>query len=134
MDQMGGNTNIIFYDGDCGFCNRTVKYILENDKTKSLFFASIQSEYTQDLFQENNWEPLKLNTFYLLENGVLHKKSKAALKVASYFSFPLRLLKVFQIIPICIRDQVYDFIAKRRHRILKGYCVMLSDEEKSRFM
>lgn len=131
---MGGNANIVFYDGDCGFCNRTVRYILKNDKTKSLLFASIQSKYTEDLFQENNWEPLKLNTFYLLENGTLFKKSRAALKVARYFSFPQRLLVVYQIIPNCIRDQVYDFIANRRHRISKGYCIVLNEEEESRFM
>ena len=131
---MGGDANIVFYDGECGFCNRAVKYILKNDKSKSLFFASIQSEYSERLFQEKNWEPLKLNTFYLLEDGMLFEKSKAALKVTRYFAFPQRLLTVFRIIPICLRDQVYDFIAIRRHHFSKGYCVVLNEEEKSRFM
>lgn len=125
---------IVFYDGDCGFCNRTVQFVLKNDRSRSIYFAKIQSEFTQNLFKRLNAPKPDLSTFYYLENNVLYKKSRAALKLNRYMTFPYVLGQVFWIVPRFIRDWVYDLIAKRRKRIMNGYCVILSSEEVKRFI
>jgi len=125
---------VVFYDGDCGFCNRSVNFVLKNDTTKSIHFAALQSGFTKRVFEERNWSQPDLSTFYFMENGVLNEKSKAAFKVLRYFPWYLRWLRIFTIVPRSIRDWVYDQVAKRRRKISKGYCVMPTPEERRRFI
>ncbi|HIP31815.1 MAG TPA: DUF393 domain-containing protein [Crocinitomicaceae bacterium] len=125
---------IVFYDGECGFCNRSVAFVLKNDKSESILFASIQSEFSQNLFNEKKWQEPDLSTFYFLENEQLFAKSTAAIKLSKHFSFPQSWLKGMVVVPRFIRDFVYDNVAKRRHRISKGYCFVPSDEQRVRFI
>ncbi|XOV68457.1 MAG: thiol-disulfide oxidoreductase DCC family protein [Fluviicola sp.] len=125
---------IVFYDGDCGFCNRSVNYVMKHDKTKSIHYASLQSEITKKIFVSNGWPEADLSTFYFMENGELFQKSKAAFKVLKYFPWYMQWLHVFRIFPRAFRDWVYDQVAKRRRRISKGYCVMPNAEERKLFL
>ncbi|OFZ56617.1 MAG: hypothetical protein A3D92_10635 [Bacteroidetes bacterium RIFCSPHIGHO2_02_FULL_44_7] len=125
---------VVFYDGDCGFCNHSVAFVLKRDKTKSIYFAPLQSAYCEELFRKNNWTTPDLSTFYFVENGSLFQKSTAALKVARYFSFPYNLLRIAWIVPRFLRDWVYGQIAKRRLRLSKGFCVMPGPTERARFL
>ena len=124
---------IVFYDGECGFCNRSVAFVLKNDKTKTIHFASIQSGFSKELFLKNNWKSPDLSTFYFLENGQLFDKSTAAIKVSKYFSFPYSILRAMIVVPKVFRDFVYNFIAKRRHKISKGFCVLPLNQDQNRF-
>lgn len=126
--------NIVFYDGDCGFCNRSVNYVLKHDKTKSIHYAALQAEITKDIFLKNVWPEADLSTFYLMQNGVLYQKSKAAFKVLKFFPWYMQWLHIFRIVPIGIRDWVYDQVAKRRRKISKGYCVMPNEREMKLFL
>lgn len=125
---------IVFYDGDCGFCNRSVNYVLKYDKSKSIHYASLQSEITKQIFLKHNWPEADLSTFYFMQDGKLYQKSKAAFKVIRYFPWYMQWIQIFRIVPIGIRDRVYDLIAKRRRRISKGYCVMPAPEERELFL
>ncbi|MBL4861993.1 MAG: DUF393 domain-containing protein [Crocinitomicaceae bacterium] len=128
------NDLIVFYDGDCGFCNRTVAFVLKYDKTKRIQFAAIQTEFTQALFKAKNLPSPDLSTFYFLENENVYQKSTAALRLAKHLKFPRSFLRFFWIVPRFIRDGVYDFIAKRRQRLSNGYCVIPSKEDRERFL
>lgn len=125
---------IVFYDGECGFCNRTVNFILKNDKSKEIYFAPIQSDFTQDFFKENGFENPDLSTFYFYNDYKIYSKSEGAMRLVKYFKFPQRLLTIGWIIPRCIADRGYDFIAKRRRKLAKGYCVNPLPEQKERFI
>ena len=132
--MVNSNDLIVFYDGECGFCNRTVAFVLRHDKSKRIRFASIQSDFTVNLFEQKRFKTPDLSTFYFLENGVLYKKSTAALRLLKYFLFPLSLLRAFWIIPRFIRDGIYNSIAKRRKGLSKGYCVVPRKEDVHRFL
>ena len=125
---------IVFYDGDCGFCNRSVAFILKKDRTKRIEFAAIQSEFTKSLFRDNGWPQPDLSTFYFYEKGNKFEKSTGALKMAKYLKFPSVLLTFFWIVPRFIRDAVYDSIAKHRRNLSRDFCVMPSIEERKRFI
>lgn len=125
--------HIVLFDGECGFCNRSVAYIFAHEKELSIVFAPIQSDYTKELFKANNWETANLNTFYFIENGRKFEKSTAAMKVFRRLKRPYSWLIIFRIIPRFIRDIGYNFIAKRRTRLAKPYCFLPSDEQKKRF-
>jgi len=127
------STKIVFYDGDCGFCNRAVSYVLKRDTSNSLEFSSLQSSHAKKFFEQHNFEKPDLSTFYFYENGSLYERSTAALKVIKYFSWYHQWMRLGWICPRFVRDGVYDFIAKRRRKISKGYCDMPSEEEMKRF-
>ncbi|MFT5778666.1 MAG: putative DCC family thiol-disulfide oxidoreductase YuxK [Crocinitomicaceae bacterium] len=125
---------IVLYDGECGFCNRSVSFILKREKSDVLHFSALQSSFTEALFKEKNWELPDLNTFYFIEDGVKYERSTAALRVTKYLKAPSSWLRVFKIIPRAFRDWCYNFLAKRRQRISKGFCVVPSAEQRARFM
>lgn len=131
---MDSSKQIVFYDGDCGFCNRSVAYVLKHDRSKSIQFAALQSAFTKNLFEKNEWDAPDLSTFYFLEDDKLYQKSTAALRVARRFSFPRSLMRLGWIVPRVIRDWFYDGIAKRRRRLSKNFCMMPSQEDKLRFI
>lgn len=125
---------IVLYDGDCGFCNRSVAFVLKYQKSPKIHFAAIQSDFTKELFEAKGWEQPDLNTFYFIENGKKFERSTAGLKVINYLKLPVSILKFLWIVPRFVRDWGYDQIAKRRQRISKGFCVMPSPEERKQFI
>lgn len=125
---------IVFYDGDCGFCNRSVNFILKYDASKEILFAPIQSAYAQDFFIEKGFEQPDLSTFYFYVNDKMYLKSAGAKRLTKYLKFPQRLLAIGWIVPRFIADVGYDFIAKRRQKLSKGYCIVPTVEEKKRFI
>lgn len=126
--------SIVFYDGECGFCQSTVQIILSNDTSSLIHFASIQSSFTTSFFQSINKPIPDLSTFYFYHNGQLYSKSNAALNVARLLKFPFPLLFIFKIVPKFIRDFSYDLIAKNRLKLASNSCRIPTVEEKSRFI
>jgi predicted DCC family thiol-disulfide oxidoreductase YuxK len=125
---------IIFYDGDCGFCNKSVQFVLQKGKNTSIQFSAIQSEFAQAFFTEQNLPKADLSTFYFWDEQNMYSKSTGAIRVLKYIRFPYNLGQIAWLIPYFMRDFFYDQIAKRRHRLAAGFCVLPSMEERKRFL
>jgi predicted DCC family thiol-disulfide oxidoreductase YuxK len=125
---------IIFYDGDCGFCNQSVQIVLKFQKDQSIYFSAIQSSFSNEFFENHKWEKPDLSTVYFYENGKFYEKSDAGLRITKNLKFPISLLQYFWVVPQFVRDKIYDFIAKRRHRLSKGFCVLPDKNERFRFL
>ena len=46
--------NIIFYDGDCGLCNRFVKFVLRFEKSSLFYFSPLSSELAKSELHEQS--------------------------------------------------------------------------------
>lgn len=125
---------IVFYDGDCGFCNRSVQFVLENSKDKEILFAALQSSGANSFLRAMLGKSPDLSTFYYYDGKELHQKSTAAMKLAKTFRFPHSALRLLILVPRFMRDFVYDKIAAKRHRLMKGFCVLPSEEDRRRFV
>lgn len=128
------NKPIVFYDGDCGFCNRSVQFILNNETNDAIHFAPLQSEFAQSFFTSKGLPTPDMSTFYFWNKNVMHSKSSGALRVTNYLKFPFTLLKIGFIFPRFLRDWVYDFIAKRRHQLAAGFCALPTEAQRKRFI
>lgn len=126
--------SIVFYDGDCGFCNHVVRLVLKFEKKPEIYFCALQSDFANGFFLANHGQVPSLETFYFFTDYQLYSQSNGALALVRKLKFPFPLLQFFRIIPVCQRDQLYRFIAKRRHRISKGYCLVPNDQQKARFL
>ena len=56
---------IVFYDGECGFCNHWVQWILEKDTKDKFLFSSLQSEFGQKFLNDRNLPNEIFDTLYL---------------------------------------------------------------------
>jgi predicted DCC family thiol-disulfide oxidoreductase YuxK len=127
---------IVLFDGVCNLCNGAVQLIIKYEKNKSMYFASLQSEFAKTLLSENNIDSIDMSTVIFYENHKLYYKSSAALRIAGQLKFPFFLLSAFRIIPSFASDMIYSFIAKNRYRWFgkKESCMIPSPELKARFL
>ena len=127
------NRTILFYDGECGFCSRTVRFILKNERSNELYFSSLQDDFAILFLAEFGIKSVSSNTLYLFENGKLYNKSRAAMKLIPYLKRPFGLLKMLYICPRFFRDFVYNRIAANRKVFFKDVCELIS-LDKNRFL
>jgi len=125
---------IIFYDGDCGFCNKTVQFVLNKERNPEIRFCALQSDFSRAFFKEQGIAEIDLSTFYFWDTQKLNNRSTAALKVLNYLRFPYTIGKIVWICPRFIRDGIYKFIAKRRMRLAPAFCAIPTPEQTVRFL
>jgi len=124
--------NIVFYDGDCGFCNASVQFILKKRK-ENFFFSPLQSDFASECLNEEGIT-INLETIFFKRKGKTYDRSSAALRICAGLKGGYPLLQFFYIVPKFIRDWVYTLVAKRRHKIKTGYCVLPTKEEQQFFI
>jgi predicted DCC family thiol-disulfide oxidoreductase YuxK len=132
MSENAVHNPIVFYDGDCGFCNSSVQFIL-NKRKKAFYFLPLQSERAKELLNQFGVE-IKLDTIYYLNNQKLYTRSSAALQICKGLKGGYPLLFGFYVIPKFLRDPFYNFIAARRHKLRQGYCMIPKPEEQHFFL
>jgi predicted DCC family thiol-disulfide oxidoreductase YuxK len=128
------NVPVVFYDGDCGFCNRSVQFILNHERGPNLYFCALQSERAKRFFDEHHFPQPDLSTVYFWNAGTLYERSTAGLNVTRFLKAPYSWLRVFLVVPRFIRDGVYRAIAKRRHRLASQQCALPTPEQRKRFL
>ena len=128
------NPIIVFYDGQCGLCNRLVNLLLGLDHKKRLKFSPLQGQTAKTKIPKELSEDL--NTMAFLINGKLYTKSDAALEVLKTIGGVLSLFYICKLIPRFIRDAVYDFISKNRIRWFGRFesCRVPTKEERDQFL
>lgn len=132
---------VLLYDGSCGFCNGSVQLVLRHDPRGALRFAPLQGEFGAAARARHPamasadsviWlEPATAST---PERALI--RSDAALRVIRYLGGIWSLLLVGYLVPRPIRDALYDFIARHRHRIPLGAdrCDLPTAAERARFI
>ncbi len=127
---------IILFDGVCNFCNGAVNFIIRQDKKGVFKFASLQSNKGQELAEKYGLPKTNFDSFILIENGKVYKRSTAGLKLYNKLPWYWKWTQVFWIIPKFLRDAVYDFVAKNRYKWFgkKETCMIPTPEVRSRFL
>ena len=130
---------VLLYDGLCGFCDRTVQFVLARDPGGRMRFAPLQGEYARQILKEHA-SLRDIDSLILVEAGVdVHSplvRSDAILAIAGYLGWPWRAAGVFRIVPRPLRDWAYDVFARQRYRLLGRYdaCPLPSAEVRARFI
>lgn len=129
--------SILFYDGDCALCNKSVQFVIDHEKESAnpILFSSLQSDYAKQILEKHNYNFNQLSTLVLLVDDKILYKSTAALELGSFLKAPYKWLKILKIVPRFIRDGVYNFVAKNRKKIIKStFCYLPSPKLKNRFI
>lgn len=128
--------DIVFFDGVCNLCNRSVQTILKYDRKNRFRFASLQGETAGEMLSAYLKDHPESDSILLMTGNTIFSKSTAVLRIARYLAFPLNLSFTFIIIPVFIRDAVYKWIAANRYRWFgkRAECWLPSDEYKLKFL
>lgn len=136
MTNLAQQHPVILFDGVCNFCNSSVQFVIKRDPKQQFRFASLQSEFGQQVLSQHQLPQNDFNSFILLQEGNIYTKSTAALKVAKQLSGLWPMLYGFIIIPPFIRNAVYSFIAQNRYRWFgkREACMLPSPQQRNLFL
>ena len=121
---------VLLFDDDCLVCNRSIQFLLERDGG-AFMFAPLQGDYGQQIVQQYNLQ--QVDSVILVEDGKVYTESTAVLR-AIRFVPKWRILSLLRIVPRSIRDIVYKYIAANRHKVPLKQCMLLTPEQRTRFL
>lgn len=130
------NKDIILFDGICNLCNNAINFVIKRDSINRFVFASLQSKSGKQLIKKYQIDVLKIDSIILIEKNTAYTKSTAALKISKSLSRLWPVLYIFKIIPVFIRDWIYDYVAKNRYDWYgkKDSCMIPTSAIKAKFL
>lgn len=117
-------TDRVLYDGTCGLCHRSVRFLIAEDPTGTSFVYAPQEGGGATVIVET-------------ADGRTLTKSDAVIHLTHRLGGLWRVLGfVFALVPRVVRDIGYDFVARVRYRIFgrtKDACPLMPPDLRSRF-
>lgn len=132
--------HLIFYDGECGFCDHWVQCFLSWDKTGQLMFAPLQGETARKLLVDLPEEYRGKDTLILIENFQSDNRryyimGKAVLRLFWLLGgWRAWLLGWVSFLPSVLYDWVYRLVARNRHFLSAPVCQLPDPKRKGRFL
>ena len=114
---------IVFYDGHCGLCQRSITFLAKMDRRKELVFAPLNGETYQLFFKGSS----NLSTVVFYNQEKISVKSEAVIEVCRSLGGIKKLAVLLRIFPLKFRDMIYDLIADQRNKVS---CVILPKDER----
>lgn len=120
-----GTTDTLQYDGSCGLCHRSVRFVLAEDRSGNAF----------------RFEPLpdgdKTSAIVQTSDGRTLLRSDAVIHILQRLGGYWRVFGIaFGVLPRAIRNAMYDGVARVRYRIFgrtKDACPIVPPDLRSRF-
>jgi predicted DCC family thiol-disulfide oxidoreductase YuxK len=130
---------LVFYDGHCGLCHRSVRFILAEDRTGEAFrFAPLDSDTFRTAFSESARATLPDSLIVQTTDGTILTRSSAVLHVLQRLGGLWWMLdNIAQLIPLTLRDRIYDGIARIRYQLFQApaeSCPIVPANLRMRFM
>lgn len=126
---------ILFYDGECGLCARSVQWCLARERAAVLRFAPLQGSTYAALALAG--KPAQQETVVLFDEGRVWVRGDAVLRVLEHCGGGWRLLALGgRLVPRCVRDAAYRFVARRRRSWFGAAdrCRLPAPSESARFL
>jgi predicted DCC family thiol-disulfide oxidoreductase YuxK len=131
---------VLLYDGACGLCVGSVRFVLRRDRRGTLRFASFDGGFGRSVLERHH-DLRGLDTVVWYEPAGkgrperLLTRSSAVLRVLRYLGGPWRLGLVAHAVPRGVRDALYRLLARHRRRLFPAEaCLLPSPEHRHRFL
>lgn len=132
---------VLLYDGDCGFCDGTVQFVLRHDRAGTMRFAPLQGELAREVVARHP-ELSQIDSLVLLERDAvsggdrISVRSEATLRVATYLGGLWWAAVLLRVVPRSLRDWTYDVFARYRYRLFGriAACAVPAPEQQGRFL
>ena len=115
---------VLFFDGDCGLCNRLVRGLLRLDRHARLRFAPLQGPPAQAYLRRHGLPTKDFDTLIYVSEGSLDPPSQPLFRTAGVIA-ALRvvggggkiLAALLAIFPAAWRDAGYRMVSRWRYRV-----------------
>ena len=107
---------VVVFDGECAFCNRWVDFLLRFDRKDTFRFAARQSTSGAAFAREAGLPEEGVDSIVLVEGKTMRLRSEAVLRMLDLVGLPFSLAGVFRVVPVRLRDALYNMIARNRTR------------------
>lgn len=126
---------LVFYDGECGLCHASVRFILKREREPHFAFAPLGGETAAAMeARRPGLIPEKMSTVIVVEGDEVLLRSRAFFRIARYLRWPWRALAGFRVLPAWLTDLPYRLIARLRRRIwgTADGCTLPSPKDRAR--
>jgi predicted DCC family thiol-disulfide oxidoreductase YuxK len=127
----------VVFDTDCILCSHWVRFILRNEVSDNIRFASSRKPVGQSLAVQYGLSPEELDLTYLVvDRGQALLKSDASLALLGELKKPWPWFRVLRFVPRRVRDWLYDLVARNRLRWFgeQKDCFLPTSEQRGRFL
>jgi predicted DCC family thiol-disulfide oxidoreductase YuxK len=136
---------LMLYDGLCGFCNWSVRWVIQRDRYDRFRFVPQQSPIAEAVLARHGVGPeamIAANSVYLVlaydqPGEQLLCRSDVTVQVLRLLGGGWELVgRVMGAVPRFLRDGVYSLVAQIRYRIAGRYqsCPLPSAAERAKFL
>jgi predicted DCC family thiol-disulfide oxidoreductase YuxK len=134
---------LVLYDGHCGLCDRSVRWLVERDRGAVLRFAPLQGETAAPILERYGIPADRdFRTMLVVDEPAtprerLRVRSDGALAALVALGGRWRFFAgLARLVPRFLRDAVYDFVAARRLRWFGRLdaCRIPTPAERARFL
>ena len=128
----------IFYDGPCGLCQRFVRFVVQQDRAGDKFrFAPLHGPTFESVVPVERRAALPDSMVVLARDDRLLIRSEGVIHVLRCLGGFWKFIAVaISIIPRPLRDAMYDFVTRIRHRLfgrVDNVCPVTPPELRARF-
>ena len=117
---------IIYYDGLCVLCNKSIRFIINRDRKNQFKIGFLNSLKKQE----------KQDSVVLVHKGIKYQYSSAVIKSLILLGGIYKLTALLFIFPKSLRDFVYKMIARNRYKWFGRHntCPTLPEKWKARLI
>ena len=113
---------LVFFDGDCAFCNGWVQFITDRDTRGRFRCAPLTSPEGLAVCGPLGLDAAHPDSVVVVADGKVGLRSEAMLMIARRLPWPWPLLGIGYVVPRFLRDAVYRCITNRRHLLPTPVC------------
>lgn len=131
------NKPILFFDGDCLLCARSIQFIMKHENGELLHFSKLGSEFGKTIGADMIDFEGSLDSAILYYQGKFHTQSEAILMTMQWLDRPFSFLSFFVYVPRVIRDAAYRVVTKNRIKWFgknDQHCILPTAENQHRFL
>jgi len=108
---------IILFDATCVLCSGNARFVLERDKDRVFFLASMQGEIGQALYRKHGMDPSDPVSMLVVDGEHMRRDNDAVLSIYERLGFPWKVVAILRFVPAILRDPVYRWVARNRYRL-----------------
>jgi predicted DCC family thiol-disulfide oxidoreductase YuxK len=127
---------LVLYDGSCGLCAKSVRWILDHERDHEIQFAPLQGETAARARTRYPRIPHSIDSVVYITGGRAHLRSQALLRAAGHLRAPWRWGHALRWIPGFVLDVAYRAVAAVRYRIWgrADACGLVTPAQRVRFL
>jgi predicted DCC family thiol-disulfide oxidoreductase YuxK len=117
--RVTGAQQLVLYDGVCGLCDRTVQFLLAEDRHQALTFAPLQGDTAAGLLARHGVRDELRSVVFVQDRGIPRERalvrSTGALAILAALGGCWRVASWLRVVPRPLRDALYDWIGRHRY-------------------